>query len=179
MTAVLQTWTLRVVAVALLGSLVPPAMGLARLLQPEPAAPGITRSASAPGVTAEPSSDLGVILEAAPFGRAAPVATPDAQGASGLVLVGVTVAASSGASRAMIAGGNRGASAIYGIGDSVADGVVLTAVQPDGVVLDAGGQALHLGFPETAGLVGATETPSATGLIDFSGVAVTPPGAQP
>jgi hypothetical protein len=179
MKTALHRWTVRAAAVALLGSLVPPALGLAGLLQPVPAVPGTAIPEGAPAIAAEPASDLGVILEAAPFGRLVPVATPDDPGSSGLVLVGVTVAASPGASRAMIAGGSRGASAIYGIGDSVAGGMTLAAVQPDGVTLDAAGQALHLGFPETAGAATGAETPPSGGLIDFSGIAVPSSGAQP
>jgi hypothetical protein len=185
MTAAWQTWALRAAALALVGSLVPPALGLARLFPPPPPAPDVTPSLAVPAQPGPPSSDLGVILEAAPFGRAPDTAAADsalAEGGDaigGLSLVGITVAAVPAASRAMIGGGIRGAVALYGPGDAVAEGITLTAVQPDGITLDAGGQALTLGFPVSSDVAPAATAAPAAGLIDFSGTAAPPAGKGP
>jgi hypothetical protein len=155
-------WLARAAGLALLASLLPPALMLAqRLRQP----PAVAAAAPLPA-PADPASDLGAILAAAPFGTAA--ALPDVADSPPLVLLGVTVAADPAASRAILATGDGSPAVSYRPGDRVAAGVTLVAVAPDSVTLDVQGQALDLGFPETASAT-APATAAVQAPIDFSG----------
>ena len=97
------------------------------------------------------ATDIGPILALAPFGAVprspdpAPVA---AQKTSlDLVLRGVIVAAPVSASIAYIANGSQ-PERVFGIGDSVAKGAVLSAVHPDYVILDVDGYRETLSLPK-------------------------------
>lgn len=160
MTAALHRWGRSAVTVALLASLVPQALALARHLQtPAPAFAPLRPAAADPG-----PSNTGIILQAAPFGRPAPAPDAAPGAAPDLVLLGVTMAADPAASRAIIGGGTAGAVASYRVGDIVTGGVSLAAITDDAVEMDDG---TRLAFPN------ATETEATAvppdGLIDFSG----------
>jgi hypothetical protein len=163
----LSPWLARAAGLALLASLLPPALLLAQRLRQQP----VVAAAAPLPAPAKPPSDLGAILAAAPFGIAA--ALPDAADSPPLVLLGVTVAADPAASRAILATGDGGPAASYRPGDPVAAGVRLAAVAPDGVTLDVQGQAVDLGFPEAAPATVPATAPATAPVqapIDFSGM---------
>lgn len=125
-------------------------------------------SVSAGGIGNEPAAappeavDLGLVLDAAPFGLADAARDTDtaAPAPGGLVLLGVTVAQDRTGSRAIIAGGDVPV-ANYGVESAISADVLLRDVFADHVMLDIGGQEQELRFPPGSGDGGALLSPAA------------------
>lgn len=98
-----------------------------------------------------PEPDLQVVMAFAPFGRAEGATAPEtpapAAVAVDLTLLGITLSATSGASRAIIATADSPAQS-YGIGDTLPSGAVLALVAADHVVIAGAGGETALHFPE-------------------------------
>lgn len=94
--------------------------------------------------------DTGALVALAPFGDPTPDAAPEAapQGGPDLVLQGVILAADPARSAAFVLAGGQGDR--FHIGDTILDGVTLTAIAADHVELDVAGQPRVLGFPNAA-----------------------------
>ena len=121
----------------------------------------------------EAEPDLQAVMDFAPFGPAgtdiAPDAPAPAEVAVDLTLLGITLSATPGASRAIIAPPGSPAQS-YGIGDTLPSGAMLALVAADHVVIGTGGGDTVLHFPTAPALpppvpAAATAGPDLMNLI--------------
>lgn len=157
----------RVLQLVLIATLIAQAGWLAwALVAPLPKPPAPT--------TAAGRADLSILSRFDPFARAgAPEGPgPAGQGSSGYALFGVRADGRGGGSA--ILSGPDGVQGSFAVGEEVAPGVVLKAVQPDHVVLTAGASRLRVAFATPA--AGAAPIPAAQTLSAPEAAASAAPG---
>ena len=134
----------------------------------------LTVALLAAAIVASVTVDLGPVLDFAPFGIAEglPSEASDTDQRTGFVLLGITVAQPESRSQAIISGGDVPV-ANYGIGAVVSDGVMVTGVFADHVVISVNGQDQVLAFaPGNAGAQVALDA------VDLSSLAAPGPKGE-
>lgn len=110
----------------------------------EAGAPSAVGAAMDAYVPPAPAPDVSAMISLPPFGTVMAASTTAAP--ANLILHGVLAANPASASSALIASGGQ-ESVSYRIGDAVGNGMILSAVGPDYVVLSLGQQRLMVFFP--------------------------------
>ena len=117
--------------------------------------------------------DIGGVLAANPFGSAIPQDAPAVQVGEtslGYALMGVALANPAQNSRAMIADASAVAKS-YAVGAALADGVTITTIESDHVVLSVNGTLQTLSFPNAIASTVPAPSPAADQSAAISGVA--------
>ncbi|WP_298160975.1 type II secretion system protein N [Brevundimonas sp.] len=164
---------LRVVSVVVVGSLALALAGLTwRLTGWDDGrdAVAVAESLAPLGGAAAPGADADVarIVSLAPFGGATAAGGLPAS-TLGLVLKGILMADTPGASTALIAVG-EGPAAIYGVGQTPVGDAVIESIEVDHVILSFGGARQRLDFPEPV----AIDPVAVSGATPGAGITVTP-----